>query len=177
MPPPRFFYPDTPDLPLPEKHRFPISKYRLLRDKVVSEGVLGDAGLVPSPPISIDNLLHAHTADYVTKVLNGALSRDEQRRIGLPWSTRWPGDPAPPLGGHWRRRANRYLRAYRGNWRVVHTTPIATSAQDIAYSTIWRLQRLRCWLRDWSGALRFSISMFIRVMATRPSWPTSLPSS
>lgn len=99
MPPPRFFYPDTPDLPLPEKHRFPISKYRLLRDKVVSEGVLGNAGLVPSPPISIDNLLHAHSSDYVTKVLNGALSRDEQRRIGLPWSTALARRSRATVGG------------------------------------------------------------------------------
>ncbi len=86
MPPPRFFYPDTPELPLPAKHRFPISKYRLLREKVMSEALLGDADLVPSPPISIEHLLNAHSSSYVTKVLNGTLSPDEQRRIGLPWS-------------------------------------------------------------------------------------------
>lgn len=83
---PRFFYPNTPDLPLPAKHRFPISKYRLLREKVMSESLLGDAQLIPSSQISIEHLLNAHSSDYVTKVLNGALSPSEQRRIGLPWS-------------------------------------------------------------------------------------------
>ena len=86
MPSPRFYYPDTPDLPLPAKHRFPISKYRLLREKIVSQGLLGGADLLPSPTISLDHLHMAHSSRYVDKVLNGALNPDEQRRIGLPWS-------------------------------------------------------------------------------------------
>ncbi len=86
MPAPRFFYPDTPELPLPEKHRFPISKYRLLREKVVSERLLGGAALIPSPPASMEQLLRAHAADYVADILNGTLGPKEQRRIGLPWS-------------------------------------------------------------------------------------------
>ena len=96
---PRFFYPDTPDLPLPAKHRFPISKYRLLREKVISESLLGDAELLPSPPISIEHLLNAHSSDYVTKVLNGALSPNEQRRIGLPWSTTLAQRSRATVGG------------------------------------------------------------------------------
>jgi len=99
MPPPRFFYPDTPELPLPEKHRFPISKYRLLREKVMTEEVLGRAELAPSPPISIEQLLHAHSPDYVTSVLNGTLSRDEQRRIGLPWSSTLARRSRATVGG------------------------------------------------------------------------------
>lgn len=99
MPPPRFFYPDTPELPLPAKHRFPISKYRLLREKVMSEALLGDADLVPSPPISIEHLLNAHSSTYVAKVLNGALSPDEQRRIGLPWSTTLAQRSRATVGG------------------------------------------------------------------------------
>jgi acetoin utilization deacetylase AcuC-like enzyme len=87
MPAPRFFYPDTPELPLPDKHRFPVSKYRLLREKVVSERLLGSATLLPSPPASIEQLLRAHSAEYVTHTLNGTLGQKEQRRIGLPWST------------------------------------------------------------------------------------------
>ncbi|MBU2534223.1 MAG: histone deacetylase [Alphaproteobacteria bacterium] len=83
---PRFFYPDTPDLPLPEKHRFPISKYRLLREKVMRERLLGHAQLVPSPLASRVELQRAHSDAYVMRVLNGTLSPAEQRQIGLPWS-------------------------------------------------------------------------------------------
>lgn len=84
---PTFFFPDTPDVPLPERHRFPAAKYRLLREKVFREGTLGSADLKPSPTISRDRLLLAHDADYVDSVLDGTVDPDIQRRIGLPWSS------------------------------------------------------------------------------------------
>ena len=99
MPPPRFFYPDTPELPLPDKHRFPISKYRLLREKVMTEAILGRAELAPSPPISIAHLLHAHSSAYVESVLNGTLGPKEQRRIGLPWSATLARRSRATVGG------------------------------------------------------------------------------
>jgi acetoin utilization deacetylase AcuC-like enzyme len=81
-----FFHPDTPDLPLPDGHRFPAVKYRLLSSKVRSEGILGAAELVVSPAAEREDLLRAHTADYVDSVFDGTVSSDIQRRIGLPWS-------------------------------------------------------------------------------------------
>ena len=83
---PEFFFPDVPELPLPDGHRFPNTKYRLLRELVAHERLLGGASLGPSPPATRDTLLHAHAATYVDAVLAGNLTRDEQRRIGLPWS-------------------------------------------------------------------------------------------
>ena len=81
-----FFYPDTPDLPLPEGHRFPGGKYRMLRERVVQEGILGGTRLTPSKPATIEQLHRAHGPDYVDAVLTGTLSREAQRRIGIPWS-------------------------------------------------------------------------------------------
>jgi len=86
MAPPRFFYPDTPDLPLPAGHRFPISKYRLMRERVSANKTLGNAELVASPATSLQQLLRAHSPDYVAAVLDGTLPREAQRQIGLPWS-------------------------------------------------------------------------------------------
>jgi acetoin utilization deacetylase AcuC-like enzyme len=86
MAPPRIFYPDTPELPLPEKHRFPISKYRLLRERIVAERLLARSQLVPSPPASLRELQLAHDTGYVESVLAGTLSASAQRIIGLPWS-------------------------------------------------------------------------------------------
>lgn len=83
---PAFFYPDVPDIPLPEGHRFPGSKYRLLRARVAAGDVLGRATLAPSPSASRDNLLLAHDSSYVDAMLAGALPPDAMRRIGLPWS-------------------------------------------------------------------------------------------
>lgn len=82
----QFFYPDTPDLPLPPGHRFPAGKYAMLRDLIRREGTLGNALLTPSPAVTPADLTRAHDADYVSAVLNGTLSAGIQRRIGLPWS-------------------------------------------------------------------------------------------
>lgn len=82
----QFYFPDTPELPLPEAHRFPAGKYRMLRDKILREGILDGAELLPSPLAERDDLLRAHTSAYVDSVLDGTLAPDIQRRIGLPWS-------------------------------------------------------------------------------------------
>lgn len=80
------YYPHTPDLPLPSGHRFPSTKYRLLREKLTLEDVLGDWQLTPSPLATTADLARAHAPEYVQAVLDGTLAPDIQRRIGLPWS-------------------------------------------------------------------------------------------
>jgi len=83
---PRIFYPDTPELPLPQTHRFPASKYRLLRETIVNQRIFARTDLSPSPPVGRRDLLRAHEGSYIDAVLEGKLSREAQRRIGLPWS-------------------------------------------------------------------------------------------
>jgi acetoin utilization deacetylase AcuC-like enzyme len=82
----RFFYPDVEDMPVPAGHRFPAGKYRLLRELIEAEAILPPGALVPSPSATRDDLLRAHSPDYVDAILHGALGSDAQRRIGLPWS-------------------------------------------------------------------------------------------
>ncbi len=82
----QFFYPDTPDLPLPPGHRFPAGKYSMLRQQMLAEGTLGNALLTRSPAATMAELALAHDPGYVGAVLDGTLSADIQRRIGLPWS-------------------------------------------------------------------------------------------
>lgn len=82
----RLFYPDTPELPLPPGHRFPRGKYRLLRDKLVGEGIVDERGLSPSPAAGLSDIARAHSAGYIEAVMSGGLTREAQRLIGLPWS-------------------------------------------------------------------------------------------
>ena len=82
----RFYYPYTPELPLPPGHRFPAVKYRMLRETVERENIITAAELIPSPSAARIDVERAHAADYVDAVLEGTLSPDIQRRIGLPWS-------------------------------------------------------------------------------------------
>lgn len=72
--------------PLPEGHRFPIAKYARLRERVIAEGVV-PADCVHDPArVSLEDLLLVHTADYVDRFTQGALTADEERRLGFPWS-------------------------------------------------------------------------------------------
>lgn len=80
----RAYYADHFVLPLPPGHRFPMQKYRLLRDAVVAE--LPAVRLEQAPPATEGELALVHTPAYVDAVLHGTLSRAQQREIGFPWS-------------------------------------------------------------------------------------------
>ena len=79
-------YADHFVLPLPAGHSFPMGKYERLRNRVVAE--LPAVRLAEALPASEGELALAHTPRYVTAVLEGHLSRAEQREIGFPWSPR-----------------------------------------------------------------------------------------
>ena len=78
------FYSDRFVLPLPEGHRFPMRKYRMLRDAV--QAMLPDVQLEEAPRASDGVLALAHHPQYIRRVDEGALTSQEQRAIGFPWS-------------------------------------------------------------------------------------------
>src|SRR5438445_3987939 len=82
----RAYFCDRYEIPLPPGHRFPMPKYRLLRERLLSEGVLSAAELEESAPIGQAELRLAHTPDYVEAVFSGSLSEADERRLGFPWS-------------------------------------------------------------------------------------------
>ena len=77
------FYSDHFVLPLPTGHRFPMAKYKMLRDLVLG---LPNIQLHEAPRASDTELLLAHDASYVQRVISGTLSEAEQKAIGFPWS-------------------------------------------------------------------------------------------
>lgn len=80
------FYTDRFTLPLPTGHRFPSQKYRLLRERVADSPWMHEHQLIEPDAIARVDLLRAHDAHYVDRVLRGDLSAAEVRRIGFPWS-------------------------------------------------------------------------------------------
>ena len=83
----RLFPSDRYPLPLPEGHRFPAAKYSLLRRRLEAHAAAGAALEFVEPHAATDEeLLRVHDRGYVGRVLSGTLTRDEQRRIGFPWS-------------------------------------------------------------------------------------------
>ncbi len=80
------YYTDHFELPLPPGHRFPMSKYRLLRQQVATSEVHQNDTLLVPLAATDEQLMRCHDPDYVQRVAQGHLSVAEIRRIGFPWS-------------------------------------------------------------------------------------------
>ena len=63
-----------------------MPKYRLLRERLVAEGVLTARELEESDLIDRASLLLAHTPEYLDAVFSGSLSHAAQRILGFFWS-------------------------------------------------------------------------------------------
>lgn len=82
----RAFYCDHFVLPLPPEHRFPMAKYRLLRERVIADGIVTPDRLIEPAAAEWTDLALVHTQAYLDGVATGTLPREIQRRIGFPWS-------------------------------------------------------------------------------------------
>jgi acetoin utilization deacetylase AcuC-like enzyme len=78
------FYSDHFVLPLPQGHRFPMAKYRMLRERVAAE--IEAIRLTEPPAATNGQLAFAHAPDYIDRVSAGLLNPAELRAIGFPWS-------------------------------------------------------------------------------------------
>ena len=78
------FYSDQFVLPLPAGHRFPMAKYRLLRDRVAAN--LPQVRFAQAPAASDGELALVHTPDYIEGISTGKIDPRIVREIGFPWS-------------------------------------------------------------------------------------------
>jgi acetoin utilization deacetylase AcuC-like enzyme len=79
----RAFAHDVYTYPLPARHRFPLAKYRLLRE--AAEALPG-VDVCNARAAGWDELARTHTPAYLERVREGTLERREQLALGLPWS-------------------------------------------------------------------------------------------
>jgi acetoin utilization deacetylase AcuC-like enzyme len=81
----KLIYDDGYDLNL-GTHVFPSQKYRMVRDKLLKDGI-ADAGdfLAPAPATDAD-ILRVHSQDYVRKLKTGSLSYAEVLQLEVPYS-------------------------------------------------------------------------------------------
>jgi acetoin utilization deacetylase AcuC-like enzyme len=84
----KVFYSDHFVLPLPEGHRFPMAKYSMLRERVAADDICGQGELRTPRAVTDEEILRAHAPGYLERVVSGALTDKEIRRIGFPWSKR-----------------------------------------------------------------------------------------
>ncbi|MET1080567.1 MAG: histone deacetylase [Pseudomonas sp.] len=79
-------YHDDYSPPFPVAHRFPMEKFRLLRDHLIDSGLTEERALLRPSSCPAEVLALAHDPAYIRRFLDGALGHEEQRRLGLPWS-------------------------------------------------------------------------------------------
>nr|WP_294790362.1 histone deacetylase [uncultured Mucilaginibacter sp.] len=70
--------------PLPENHRFPMSKYDLIPAQLLHEGVITPDSLFKPEMVAENIILATHDAAYWEQLRDLTLSAKEQRRIGFP---------------------------------------------------------------------------------------------
>ena len=72
--------------PLPDRHRFPLSKYGLLRERLIADGVVTHAEIHEPEPIGWERLAAVHAPGLLERIRTGTLGARELRGLGLPWS-------------------------------------------------------------------------------------------
>lgn len=77
------FSTDQFELPLPAGHRFPMLKYRQLRESLQGHETIC---LLEPPAASDEQLMLCHDPLYVKKLCRGELDEKAMKRIGFPWS-------------------------------------------------------------------------------------------
>lgn len=83
--PPLIYHPCYSELQLPDRHRYPIGKYRALYELLLSQSVASHC-FVDAPAATIAQLALVHDRRYITALINGELDAKKMRRIGFPWS-------------------------------------------------------------------------------------------
>ena len=68
--------------PLPPGHRFPLGKYRMVRDGAAARGI----DVVDARAATREELGLAHGRAYLDRAERGELARREELALGLPWS-------------------------------------------------------------------------------------------
>ena len=84
-PPLRLYFSDWAEVRLPDKHRFPMDKYRATRLALEADMSLrGRVEILRSPEASLEDVLGVHDREYVSRVMRCALTDKEARAIGFP---------------------------------------------------------------------------------------------
>jgi acetoin utilization deacetylase AcuC-like enzyme len=79
-------YSDAYDLNLGE-HIFPAIKYRLIRDRLLEDGVVTEKDLLQPEAASDDQIRLVHSDDWVRKLKTGTLSYQEIIKLEVPYSS------------------------------------------------------------------------------------------
>lgn len=92
------YHPCYSELSLPDRHRYPITKYRVLHQHLLDIG-LPDSAFTRSVPVTIEQLAEVHCRTYIQSLADGTIDAKAMRRIGFPWSRQLFERSLHSLGG------------------------------------------------------------------------------
>ena len=110
------YYNDVYEVPLPPKHRFPMSKYKQVRERIQkqlqqlqneknNDNIENKSTstiqykMQISPLVSIQDLQTTHDERYIHRYLSNQLTDIELRNIGFPWSLEGVNRTLSSVGG------------------------------------------------------------------------------
>jgi acetoin utilization deacetylase AcuC-like enzyme len=67
-------------------HVFPSQKFRLIAEALLREKLAAPEDFLSPQPATDEDILRAHTADWVEKLRDGSLTRSEEMRLEIPYS-------------------------------------------------------------------------------------------
>jgi acetoin utilization deacetylase AcuC-like enzyme len=70
-------------VPLPEGHRFPMTKYRLTREYLLANNILNESELYEPDIATADEILLCHSEDYYESFRTGSIDEKAIRRFGF----------------------------------------------------------------------------------------------
>lgn len=82
----KVFYTDKYRVPLPDGHRFPMTKYKLTREFLITNNILKESELFEPNIATEEEILLVHSEDYYESFRTGSIDEKTIRRLGLPWS-------------------------------------------------------------------------------------------
>ena len=83
--PAMLYHPCYSELNLPDRHRYPITKYRTLYQRLLDIGLPASA-FTRSVPVTVEQLAEVHCRAYIQSLADGTIDAKAMRRIGFPWS-------------------------------------------------------------------------------------------
>jgi acetoin utilization deacetylase AcuC-like enzyme len=148
----RLFYCDHYEFPLPPGHRFPLRKYRLLRELLAAGGRYQ---LEPAPPANAETIALAHDPGYIRAFLDGSLDPAAMRRIGFPWSPGLVERTLASSGGTLAAAQDALERGFGGT--LAGGTHHAFPAEGAGYCVFNDVAVAVHWLRRHDRARRFAV--------------------
>lgn len=144
----RLFYCDHYAIPLPEGHKFPMAKYRMVRDRLRETGLFE---FECAPLADAETVALIHDRDYVRRFIAGGLAPAAVRRIGFPWSDGLVRRTLASVGGTMSACGDALVKGWGGN--LAGGTHHASRAEGAGFCVFNDMAVTIAWLRA-AGRIR-----------------------